>query len=117
MAIIIDLHLAKTLVKEFQHKNSAPGGPAIITPDNKFLKGFFLDRERLELLLSNPEVKGVAVQLAQHPDFIASEDNQFTLVYCGAKDNTDGIGDEPYINKGDIYCAPPPCPPFCTRLG
>lgn len=117
MAIIIDLHLAKTLVKEFQHKNSSPAGPAIITPDNRFLKGFFLDRESLELLLSNPEVKGINVQLAQHPDFIASAQNQFTLVYCAAQENVDDIGNEPYINNGDIYCGPPPCPPFCTRLG
>ena len=116
MASIIDPTLAKSLIKEFQQQNAAAGGPALLTPDGQFLNGFFIDRQSLEAILSNPNVVGVSVNLAKHPDFAGKPDHVFTIAIVGAEPNTAPNATTPYVRSGDLYDLMPPCPPFCTSL-
>ena len=117
MATIIDLALAKHLVHEYEHQNSSAGGPGLLTPDGQFLKGYFLDRESLEALLSNPKVAGISLLFAKDLNFVGQPENVFTLIFAGAEPNNESSAKAPYKNIGDIYCAPPPCPPICMKLG
>ncbi len=117
MASIIDLGSAQSLVQEYQQQNSSAGGPGLLTPDGQLIKGYFLDRESLEALLSNPNVVGISLQYAKDPNFVGDPDNVFTLVYAGAEPNNADGATTIYLNTGDIYCAPPPCPPICMTLG
>jgi hypothetical protein len=114
MATIIDLESARSLIKEYQQQNSSPGGPAIKTHQGHHLNGYFLDRESLENLLSNPKVVGVSLHLAKHPDHIGSPDNHFTVLYSGAEPNPAANPATPYVNTGAVYGDTPPCPPMCS---
>jgi hypothetical protein len=111
MASPIDPTTARSLISEYQTQNSASGGPALKTPDGSFLKGFFIDRSSLDTILSNPDVTGVSVHLAKEPASQGSSDNIFTILFAGA------TGTEPPFDRdGDIYGAPPPCPPWCMDI-
>jgi hypothetical protein len=117
MATIIDPESAKSLIKEYQQQNAAAGGPAIKTPEGHLLNGYFLDRESLETILSNPKVAGVSLHLAKHPASTGSAENHFTMFYAGAEPNTAANPTTPFVRAGDIYDGPPPCPPMCSNLG
>ncbi|MDB5123638.1 MAG: hypothetical protein JWP94_1767 [Mucilaginibacter sp.] len=116
MASTIDPALAKKLIKEYQQHNASANGPGLKTPDDQFLNGYFIDRESLEALLSNPKVAGVSLHLAKHPDFAGKPSNKFTVLYAGAEPNTAAGATTPYVNTGDVYSGPPPCPPWCTTV-
>ncbi|MBB3054849.1 hypothetical protein [Mucilaginibacter gotjawali] len=115
MATIIDPVSAKSLIQEFQEQNASDDGPGLLTPADQLLNGFFIDRESLEALLSNPDVAGLSIALAKHPDFVGQPGNYFTLLYSGAELNTGLDAPTPYINTGDICAGPPPCPPMCSN--
>ena len=118
MATIISLAQAQSLTQEYQKQNASATGPGLITPTGKFLNGYFVDRQSLETLLSNPDVVGVSFELAKDPAFVGMPENVFTLVYAGARINTDPSPQAtPYVNTGDIYSGTPPCPSFCITLG
>jgi len=117
MATIIDPASAKSLIKEYQQQNASNDGPGLLTPGGQLLNGFFIDRESLESLLTNPNVVGVSINFAKHPDFVGQAGNYFTLLYSGAELNTELNAPTPYINTGDICGGPPPCPPWCTNIG
>jgi hypothetical protein len=116
MASIIDPELAKSLIKEYQQQNATAGGPSLLTPDKKPLNGYFIDRQSLETVLSNPKVVGVSFHHAKHPDFAGKSDNVFTLAFSGAEPNTKP-GAASYISTGPIFDNVIPCPPNCTDLG
>jgi len=116
MATIIDLEKAKSLIKEYRTQNSAAGGPALLTPDKKFHHGFFIDRQSLEDILSNPKVAGIHANFAKHPDFAGAKDNVFTMVYSGSEPAPAGAPTA-YVSTGNIYAGPPPCPPVCSDMG
>ena len=116
MASIIDPESAKSLIKEYQQQNAAAGGPGIKTPEGDFLNGYFLDRESLETILSNPDVAGVSLHLAKHPASAGSAENHFTVFYAGAAPNTAPNAATPYVKAGDVYGDVPPCPPSCSTL-
>jgi hypothetical protein len=115
MASTIDPESAKSLITEYQQQNSAPGGPAIKTHEGHHLNGFFLDRQSLESILSNPKAVGVSLHLAKHPDSKGSPDNHFTMLYAGAEPSTAPNAIAPHVNAGVIYSGPP-CPPLCTTI-
>ena len=117
MAKKIDPASAKSLIQQYQQQNGASGGHAIKTPDDKLLNGYFLDRESLESILSNPKVAGVSLHLAKHPDFKGNAGHHFTVLYAGAEPNTATNPTTPYVNTGEIYSDPPPCPTYCNNLG
>lgn len=121
MASTIDPKLALQLINEYRNQNVADGGPGLKTEDNHFLNGYFIDRESLEEILSHPDVTGVSIDIAKHPDFVGSPKNVFTLVYVGAKPRHHHEGDHdgqpPLVPVGSTYCGPPPpCPPWCVKL-
>ena len=116
MATIIDPVLAKSLIQEYQQQNASDDGPGLLTPADQLLNGFFIDRESLEALLTNPNVVGVSINFAKHPDFVGQPGKYFTLLYSGAELNTDPDAKTPYVNTGDICGGPPPCPPWCTDI-
>lgn len=116
MASKIDPVLAKSLIKEFQNQNTSTGGPALKTHDGPFITGYFIDRQSIEAVLSNPNVVGVSVHFAKHPDAVGSKDNIFTLVFAGAEPNSKPGALSPHMNTGDIYEQLMPCPPYCTDL-
>lgn len=114
MVSTIDAASAESLINDYQSQNSTAGGTGLITPDGKPLKGFFIDRETLEHILHHHHgAAGVGFYFARDPNFVGDPANHFTVVFCGAKQNNNP-GQEPYEKVGDIYCAPPPCPPYCT---
>jgi hypothetical protein len=115
MATIIDQAKAKSLIQEYQKQNSSAGDAALITPEKQFHNGFFIDRKSLEDVLSNPNVTGISLNFAKHPDFTGSSGNVFTLVFAGAEP-APGASTQ-YINTGNIYSDTPTCPPFCMNLG
>jgi hypothetical protein len=115
MASTIDPESAKSLIQEYQQQNSAPGGPAIKTHEGHLLSGFFLDRQSLESILSNPNAVGVSLHFAKHPDFKGSSDNHFTMLYSAAEPNVESNATTPYVNTGIIYSGPP-CPPLCCTI-
>jgi hypothetical protein len=116
MATIIDPESAKSLIKEYQQQNSAPGGPAIKTHEGHLLHGYFLDRKSLESILSNPKVEGVSLHLAKHPDFKGADSHHFTVLYAGAEPNTAANPATPYVNTGAVYGDTPPCPTVCNTI-
>jgi hypothetical protein len=117
MASIIDPESAKSLITEYKQQNASPGGPAIKTNEGQLLSGYFLDRQSLETILSNPKVEGVSLHLAKHPDSVGSAENYFTVVYAGAEPNTSPNPATPYVNTGAVYGDVPPCPNFCSDVG
>ena len=121
MASIITTQLAASLIQEYQAQNSTPTGPSIMTPDGQYLKGFFIDRQSLETILSNPAFVGLSVYLAKDPNFVGSKTNVFTLVFAGAEPNPNWVEGSTtttaYINPGDVYDFTIPCPPYCGTLG
>jgi hypothetical protein len=117
MASIIDPVLAKSLIKEYQQQNTTAGGPGLLTPDKKPLNGYFIDRQSLETLLSNPKVVGISLHHAKHPDFAGKPDNVFTLAFAGAEPNTKLGATARYMNTGPIFDDIGVCPPNCTDLG
>jgi len=117
MASIIDLELAKSLIKEFQKQNVSPGGPDLKTPDGQHLKGFFIDRQSLDTILSDPACVGLSLHLAKHPDAIGSNENKFTIAIAGAQLNTGINPKTPYERVGHVWDLLNPCPPYCTDLG
>ena len=119
MASIIDPKKAKALIKEYQKQNAAQGGPCLVTPDKQYMNGYYIDRESIEAILSNPEFTGISVYLAKHPDYVDSKENCFTICFAGAQPNLKGgPGDDPspYTNPGDIYDRVDPCPSSCGDL-
>jgi hypothetical protein len=116
MASTIDPESAKSLIKEYQQQNGSAGGPGLLTPDKQLLNGFFIERESLEKLLSNSKVAGISLHFAKHPDFAGAPGHHFTMFYAGAEHNTESNPKTPYVNTGEIYKDPPPCPTFCTKL-
>jgi hypothetical protein len=116
MASKIDLALAKSLIKEFQQQNSAEGGPALKTPDGSLINGFFIDRQSLDTILSDPKIVGISLNHAKHPDFTGKPGNIFTLVFAGAVPNTEPDATTPYRSSGDIFDFMQPCPPVCSTL-
>ena len=116
MASVIDPALAKSLIKEFQNQNTSAGGPALKTNDGPFINGYFVDRQSLEAVLTNPNVVGISLSFAKHPDAVGSKDNIFTLVFAGAEPNNQPGATAPYMNTGDIYEQMLPCPPYCCDL-
>jgi hypothetical protein len=116
MATKIDLAKAKSLIQEYQQQNAAPGGPGIKTPEGHFLNGFFLDRQSLESILSNPKAVGVSLHLAKHESSVGSPENHFNLLFAGAEPNTEGGMPAPHVNTGDIFGDTPICPPWCSIL-
>jgi len=116
MASIIDPESAKSLIQEYQQQNSSEGGSGIKTTEGHFLHGYFLDRESLETILSNPNVKGVSLHLAKHPDSKGSEHNHFTLLWTGAEPNPDAGAKAKFVNKGAIFGGTPPCPTNCPDI-
>jgi hypothetical protein len=116
MASKIDGELAKTLIREFQQQNSSKTGPGLLTPDNSFINGFFVDRGSLEAVLSDPNVVGISLLHAKDPDFKGQDKNVFTIVFVGAVPNTDPGSTTPYVASGDYYDKLPPCPPNCIDL-
>lgn len=116
MASPIDPTLAKSLIKEFQSQNSSASGPRLTTPDGSFINGFFVDRQSLEAILSDPKIEGISVEYAKHPDFAGHPANVFTIILVGAVTNTDPAGTTQYISSGTYFDKMPPCPPICTSL-
>lgn len=116
MASPIDPTLAKSLIKEFQAQNASASGPGLTTPDGSLINGFFIDRKSLETILSNPQIEGVSVEYAKHPDFAGQQGNIFTLIIVGAVANTTPGATTPYMSSGDYFDNMPICPPFCTSL-
>jgi hypothetical protein len=135
MATIIDPEKAKSLIQEYQTQNATAGGPALLTPDKKFHNGFFIDRQTLEDILSNPDAVGIGFDFAKHPDFTGATENIFTVVFFGAAlaaatpaaepeaaapaaaPQAADATTAPYVSTGTIYSEPPPCPPYCSVVG
>jgi hypothetical protein len=113
---IIDPASAKGLIAEYQQNNENAGEKTILTPDGVPLNGFFLDRKSLESLLSDPDVEGVSLHLAKHPDFSGSEKHHFTALYTGAVPDTAENATTPFVSKGLIFNTMPPCPPSCVKI-
>jgi hypothetical protein len=107
---------AISLIREYRQLNASEGGPRLLTPDNQFLNGYFIDRQSLESALSNPKVVGVSLHLAKHPDFAGLPGNHFTIVFAGVEPNIAPGATTPYKNTGDIYDQLFPCPPWCDYL-
>jgi len=129
MASIIDPALAKSLIQEFKTQNTAAGGPALKTKDNVHLHGYFIDRQSLEAILSNPKYDGISIHFAKHPECVGHVENKFTIVFTGAEPNpkfnnesvTEGgqaanVGVPRYLNTGDIYEYAAQCPPNCGSI-
>ena len=116
MASIIDSVSAKSLIQEYQQQNAAPGGPAIKTAEGHDLHGFFIDRESVEAILSNPQAVGISLHLAKHPDFKGAASHNFTVLYVAAEAFAGTGATSPYVNTGNIYCDPPPCPRNCGTV-
>ncbi len=115
MATITNLATAQSLIQEFQTQNATAAEAALKTPDGQNLNGFFIDRETLDAILSNPGIVGLSVSFAKHSDFVGSPQNVYTLVVAGAVPNT--APGARYKSIGDIYSDVPPCPSFCVNLG
>jgi hypothetical protein len=121
MASIIDRTLAKKLISAYQAKNAAAGGPALKTPDGKFLNGFFIDRASIEAMLNcSPDIEGISLHIAVNPDFINDgSENIFTIIFAGAEPNPDFTktnGAPQYFSKYDVFDQVSPCPPTCSAL-
>ena len=113
MASIIDPEKAKSLISEYRQQNASEGGPGLKTTEGHFLNGFFLNRESLEKILSNPKAIGVSVHLAKHPQSAGSNENHVTLMYAAAEPNTAPDAKTQLVNTGEMYGDPPPCPTLC----
>ena len=126
MASIIDPGLAKKLIEEFRTQNAAAGGPALKTKDDVHLHGYFIDRQSLETILSDPKVVGVHVYFAKHHECVGHKENKFTIVFTGSEPNpkfdtastADGKagankGITPYLHSGDMYNYTGTCPTDC----
>jgi hypothetical protein len=116
MASKIDPTLAKSLIKEFRNQNEAAAEHALKTPEGQHLHGYFINRESLESILSDPKVVGISLHHAKHPDFVGKKENVFTTVMVGAVANTSQDATTPYVSSGDYYDKLPNCPPTCTSL-
>ncbi|HVW95735.1 MAG TPA: hypothetical protein VHA56_07185 [Mucilaginibacter sp.] len=119
MSSVIDKTTALSLISDFQDLNSGTGGPALLTPDDQFLNGFFISRRCLDAILSDRDCIGVSVHFAKHPDFPGTSDNKITLILTGAEDNPDYgevPGAAPYVGKYENWDQLLPCPPYCTEL-
>jgi len=119
MASVIDKTTAQSLISGYQAQNSGTNGPALLTPDDQFLNGFFISRRCLDAILSDRNNVGVSVHFAKHPDFPSSTDNKFTLILTGAEinpDYPDVPGAAPYVGRYENWDQLSPCPPFCTEL-
>ena len=121
MSSIIDAALASNLIKEYRAQNAANGGPTLVTNSGDFLNGFYIDRASLDSILSNPDIEGMHVYLAKHPDFVGAPENAFTIVFTGSTPNpawVEGSTTElPYLNPDDPWDFAVPCPPNCGPLG
>jgi len=116
MALPIDPTLAKSLIKEFRDQNVLASGPGLTTPDGSPINGYFVDRKSLEGILADPDVVGVSVEYAKHPDFVGQQVNIFTLIMVGAVPNTDPNATTEYKSNGMFVDQMPPCPPYCCDL-
>jgi hypothetical protein len=119
MASIIDKALAQTLINAYRAQNSSTDGPALLTPDNQFLNGFFIDRNSLDSILSDSEVAGISIHFAKHPDFPTGDQRIFTIIFAGATPNpgyVKGNGMPPYLNTDHTWDQVEPCPPVCADL-
>ena len=116
MASKIDPTLAKSLIMEFRNQNEAAAEHALKTPEGQHLHGFFINRESLESILSDPKVVGISLHHAKHPDFAGKNENVYTTVMVGAVPNPEPGAASPYVSSGDYYDKLPNCPPTCTSL-
>jgi hypothetical protein len=116
MASKIDPTLAKSLITEFRNQNEAAAEHALKTPEGQHLHGYFINRESLESILSDPKVVGISLHHAKHPDFVGKKENVFTTVMVGAVPNTAPGATTPHVSSGDYYDQIPICPPYCTNL-
>ena len=119
MSAVIDKTLAKSLINDFQSLNTANGGPALLTPDGKPLKGFFVDRRCLDAILSDKNNVGVFVHFAKHPEHPGTSDNVITIILTGVEPNpayTDAGDIAPFIGKHEPWDQVLPCPPYCVEL-
>jgi hypothetical protein len=116
MASKIDPTLAKSLITEFRTQNKAAAEHALKTPEGHDFHGFFINRESLESILSDPKVVGISLHHAKHPDFAGKKANVYTTVMVGAVPNTAPNAATPYVSSGDYYDQMPICPPICTSL-
>jgi hypothetical protein len=115
MATIVDRETAESLIQEYRTQNSSAGGPALLTSDQGFLNGYFIDRESLRTILDDPKFAGISFYFAKNPDFIGSPENVFTMLYAGAEPAPAGSATR-FLNTGDVYDHTPPCPPYCGDL-
>src|ERR1700744_4628207 len=111
MASTIDPESAKALIKEYQDQNAAAGDNAIKTHEGHPLNGYFIDRDSMEKILSNPKAAGMSLHLAKHSQSQGSKQNHYTVIYGAAEPSTSPDAKTPYTNTGELYGDPPPCPP------
>jgi hypothetical protein len=115
MASKIDPGQAQSLIQEFRSQNKSSADP-LKTADGQHLNGFFLDRESLDSILKDPNVTGIHVNFAKHPNFVGKPDNVPTLVYSGSVPNTAPGALAPHVSTGDTFGGDTPtCPPWCVN--
>ncbi len=126
MASIIDPGLAKSLIQEYRTQNVSEGGPALKTKEDAHLHGYFIDRQSLDTILSDPKVAGIHFYLAKHHECAGHKENKFTLVFTGSESNPkfDKVSAEagktevnkgvtPYLHSGAMYNYTEQCPTVC----
>jgi hypothetical protein len=117
MATIIDRGQAQSLIQQFRKDNSSAGGPALLTPEGKFLNGFFIDADGIKKLLNDtPNLAGIHVYFAKHPSYDGKPDRVYTTMFVASVNNTTPGAATPYTSSGDILDMVPPCPPYCNDL-
>lgn len=119
MASIIDQELAKELIAAYREQNASADGTRLLTNQGHFLNGFFIDRASLDSILANPDVAGISIHLARHPEFPKGDKRIFTIIFGGATPNPDYIeGGKAarYLNAQHVWDQVEPCPPVCANI-
>jgi len=120
MSSIIDKKTIQALILEYRAQNSSPDGPGLITPDGQYLNGYFIDRDSIEAVLSNPDIVGLSLHFAVTPGYSGSGKNIFTIAFCGSTPNPNWVEgsttEKTYLASGDVYEFSAPCPPNCQDL-
>ncbi|HVW15621.1 MAG TPA: hypothetical protein VHB54_17440 [Mucilaginibacter sp.] len=118
MATVIDRGQAQSLIQQFQAENSAVGGLNLLTPDEKFLNGFFIDADCINSIMAgDPNIAGIHVYFAKHPLYDGQPGRYYTIMVAGSETNTAPGATTPYVSNGNILDMNPPCPPYCSNLG
>ena len=107
----IESELAKKIIKEYSEQNAASPESALKTKDGENLNGFFIDKETLEFIISNPDCEGIHIMLAKHPDFIGSNKHIFNILITSAKTNSSTSN--AIAANTDIFGPGPTCPTIC----